>query len=192
LVSRGDAVRLSPLVVLAATVVLLTETGPNWAEKVTAIGTAVAAVGIVVAAVGAWLAFNQLRETRRDRHIQVLTEYGRRWDDDRIAEARLEVQRFTSLELADEVVKWLTPPREEHSPMPILLRIPNFFEDLAIMVECGRLQIGLVARSWLPAAVREWEYWSDAVEKMREYEPTAYVEFEKMVRDLLEEQQKKT
>jgi hypothetical protein len=167
---------------------VLTTNDPTWADKVSAVASAVGAVGIIVAAVGAWLAFNQIKETRRDRDIQVLSDFGRRWDEERLTEARTKLLSYTSSDLAAEVEKWFTPPREPTSEVPILLRVPSFFEDLAIMVECGRLELKFVSKSFRGIAIREWEYWSDAIDKMRQYEPSSYVEFEKMVRQLLEEQ----
>lgn len=158
---------------------------PSWTEVVTAIGTAVGALAIVLAAFGAWFTYKQLRETRRDRHIQVITEFAGRWDDERLLEARELIQDYSATELAELARAWLAPPREKATEhFPKLQRIPNFFEDLAILVDCGNLELIWVAKSFHGLALREWAYWQPAIEVMREYEPETYVEFETLVRKL--------
>jgi hypothetical protein len=138
---------------------------------------------LVVGAVAAWFAFDQVKETRRDRHIQVLSEFGRRWDEDLLSEARSKQREYDDVELAGEVRKWIRDPSAA-ADVPILLRVPNYFEDLAIMVECGRLEREYVARSFSMLAVREWEYWERAVNEMRIDAPDAYTEFEGLARAL--------
>jgi hypothetical protein len=62
--------------------------------------------------------------------------------------------------------KWLADPTKR-SAVPILLRIPNYFEDLAIMVEEGHLDLEFVAKGFSALALWEWDYWKEAISLMR-------------------------
>jgi hypothetical protein len=163
---------------------IVLDSGPSWTDKTIAIGTAIAAGGFVVTAIGAWFAYDQVKETRRDRHIQVLSEFGRRWDEQLLWEARERQFLYTDEQLAARVDKWFKTQDRDVSDVPILLRVPNYFEDLAIMVEAGRLEVKYVAQAMGSLALRMWEYWAPAVEKMREQAPTSYTQFEKLVGEL--------
>ena len=164
---------------------LLAENAPRWTDKVSAIATAVAAVFAIFAAVGAWFAFDQVKESRRDRHVGVLSEFGRRWDGEQLTTAREKLLSYSSEDLVAAVDEWLTLPiEEEPSDVPMLLRVPNFFEDLAIMVDLGRLELKYVAKSFKASALTEWPYWEPVVTRMRERDPEAYTEWETLVQQL--------
>ena len=158
---------------------------PMWTDVVSAIFTVIGALGFVAAAVAAWFAYDAVKETRRDRHIQIVMDYGSRWDGERMFEAREQRRPLGRARLLDAVGKWLADPTKR-SAVPILLRIPNYFEDLAIMVEEGHLDLEFVAKGFSALALWEWDYWKEAISLMRvELEDEqAYVEFEKLVNDL--------
>jgi hypothetical protein len=151
----------------------------DWFTLGIAVGTLVSA-GVLAAT--ALFARGALKDAKRDRHIHVLSDFGRRWDDARIVEARDKQRSYTDIQLADAVEKWAKGG--EAGDIPLLLRVPNFFEDLALMVELGRLEVSFVARSFKTMAQREWAYWELAVTKLRERDKDAYVEFQQLVRDL--------
>lgn len=177
---------------LAILVAEATDT-PVWFLFAATVGLVLVTLALVIAA---WRALGQLRvafqqleltveqlaDARRDRHIHVLSDFGRRWDDARIVEARDKQRSYTDIQLADAVEKWAKGG--EAGDIPLLLRVPNFFEDLALMVELGRLEVSFVARSFKTMAQREWAYWELAVTKLRERDKDAYVEFQQLVRDL--------
>lgn len=159
-------------------------TAPNWADKLTAISSAVAAGGVVIAAIGAWLAFGQVKEVRRDRHIQVLSEFTTRWDSEDVVSAREEQLKYDKSTVATELKKWVDKSETPTADVALLLRVPNFFEDMAIMVECGSLELEYVKRAWGQATLRMWAYWKPAVQELRGYSSTAYTEFEKLAQKL--------
>jgi len=157
---------------------------PSWTDKVTAIGTAAVAAGLLVTAIGAWFAFDQVREAWRDRHIQVISDFSERWDQPLMSEARELASSLSSEDLAAAVAAWIAGPADPAVDVPKLLRVPNFFEDLAMMVECGRLEVSYIARSFGSSARGEWGYWEKAITTLRREQEDVYVEFEKLVRDL--------
>lgn len=81
-----------------APIVAETSDEPVWALFWATLGLAVVIFGVVVAA---FKALGQLTETRRDRHLQVIGELGRRWDDDDLIEARNAVLKYDEVELAE-------------------------------------------------------------------------------------------
>ena len=100
-------------------------------------------------------------------------------------EAREERRPLGRADLLKAVEKWLADPTKRGA-VPVLLRIPNYFEDLAIMVEEGDLELEFVAKGFSALALWEWDYWKEAILLMRvelEDEQT-YAEFEKLVNEL--------
>ena len=149
----------------------------HWAALwLTGVATAVLAAGVL-------LAWSQLKDSRRDRHIQILSDFGRRWDSERLVEARTKQATRDSQELADEVGRWLKKATDAPE-VRTLLRVPNFFEDLAIMVDLGELKIKFVAKAFKATAEREWAYWKDAIAAMRTDSPESYKQFQALVEKL--------
>jgi hypothetical protein len=177
----------------------LVAAGPNWAEKLTAIFTILASLGFIAAAVAAWVAVTQLRETRRDRHIQVISDFGLRWDSPPLNEAREQLRRFDNIDLCEKVAARRRKPvsqnplrfrawqRERNAAeVLLLLRVPNYFEDLGLMVDCGALDIELVGKAIGELALAEWGRWELAITLIRAEAPLAYSKFGKLVEQLRE------
>ena len=68
--------------------------GPNWAEQVTAIATAVGALGLLGALVAAVFAGQQVKEARKARESQLAADFFRRWNEDALIETRRLVATF--------------------------------------------------------------------------------------------------
>ena len=159
--------------------------GSTWAEKLTAIGTVVIAGGVLIAAAGAWLAWNQLRETRRDRASELISNFGARWDEPRLFNARAKRRELGRDGVLEAVRAWLADRSDPESPVPEILQVPNYFEDLAIMAEFGSYDLRLVAKGFSGLAFWEWDYWAESIEEIRQnLDAQAYVEFERLVNDL--------
>lgn len=153
---------------------------PKWTDKLTAIGTAVIAGGVLFAATGAWLAWVQLRDTRRSRAIEIIANYAARWDEARLSAARTKRVDMGTGAVAKAVDAWVED-RNAPSDAPVLLRIPSYLEELAIMVEFGGLDIEFVAKNFSAIVLYEWDYWKPMITKIRdELDREAYVEFEKL------------
>jgi hypothetical protein len=106
----------------------------------------VAVTGVLAAA--AWRALDQLRiaidqleEVKRDRHVEVLDEMGRRWEGQEMTQA-LQMEVDYTPESLVRLFERAARPRSSN-PMRdrrirrarkhtiILLRVPNYFEDAA-------------------------------------------------------------
>jgi Domain of unknown function (DUF4760) len=157
----------------------------NWAAQLAAIGTLATAAAAVAGAIAAYLALGQLDETRRDRHVQVIADLGRRWDDAQLAAARKKQLEYASVPLSAKVERWLRYPDTDSEAMLLLLRVPNFFEDLAVMVESGSLDLHLVSKAFKSPTLAQWQYWEPSIRVIRDHEdPDSYAQFENLVRQL--------
>lgn len=137
-----------------------------------------------VLALAALRALGQLSESKTDRHLQVLSDFGRRWDEPSLVEARTKQWEIPNDQLLGLVTKWFEHREPKDSPVPLLLRIPNYFEDLAITVDAGNLDMKIVVRPLGHLVVDMWQYWGAPIYEMRKYEPRAYIEFEALYREV--------
>jgi hypothetical protein len=150
-------------------------------------------LAIVTAAVAgaAIYALRQLAEIRVDREVSVLGDLGRRWDDRPVSEALERAAKYDKDELA-EVVRRAHKKRSKNrlkdwpraradKELVILLRVPNFFEDLAVIAEEGGLDPKLVSRIFKGLALREWTFWEPAMVRLREQDKYSYTQWESLV-----------
>jgi hypothetical protein len=169
-----DELSLRSLVILA--VVYSAPLGAiDWPGWLTGLGT----LSLVLVAA---IALRQLAELRRDRHVHVLIELGQRWDG-----ADLQAAREKAIELGDTEIARLAslsnkPSRDAaaRQSLVLLLRVPNYFEDLAVIIEESRAEIDVVGRLFKALIVDEWEFWKPAITAWREDDAFVYTQFEKL------------
>lgn len=144
---------------------------PNWAEIVTAVGSALTGLTLLAAVISILLVREQLAGERTDRHVQWVTEIGRRWDSPELEESRIKRSTYTSAQATELIRLWIAgDPRIREEEVWTLLRVPNFLEDVALTVEVGDLDPHLVWRTLAGPLVLEWEFWRDAANLLREEE----------------------
>jgi hypothetical protein len=148
---------------------------PDWPAWLTATGT----IGLAV--VGA-LGLRQLSEVRSNRAVAVLADIGRRWDEDSLREAREKMLEYTAPELMELAEKLVQRPKfpQARREFIVLFRIPNFFEDMALIVESSKVPTSVVARGFKEVIVDEWTQWEPLVRRFRETEPNCFAEFERL------------
>jgi siroheme synthase len=162
----------------------------EWVTALAALAL-VAVTGVLAAA--AWRALYQLEEVKRDRHVEVLDAMGRRWESDQMTEAlQMEVDH-TPESLVRLFERAARPPtrypllersrRRARKETIILLRVPNYFEDAAMIARAGSLESSLVTETFGGVARDEWSLWRPAIKKLQETDPLAYVEFERMAEE---------
>lgn len=164
IVGRGFEGRREP------SVKVLTHTGPDWTDVTTAIATSVAAgatlVTLGIISVGAFIAWQQVQETRRSRHAQFMTDYMSRWDDDRMLEARRLAVSFRNREgLRDAVEKRFRANSPDYYK---LMRIPGFFETLATLEEQRSVSESLLSRHFGEQLINEFELWEPSIRFLRQ------------------------
>ena|SRR5260221_9929522 len=157
------------------------------------VATAVLASATVTIAVGAFFALRQLKEVRQDRHVRAFLEIGNRWQSAEMTEALQMSDDYTADELAEVFARHygardkgnLDPRPEsdrkrEAKDVRVLLRVPNYFEDSAMIARVGALEHDAVDDYLGGLAAGEWKKWGTAVKKMQSDDGYAwsYEEFE--------------
>lgn len=154
----------------------------------------------VTLAVAAWkvrdqlkLALRQLEEVKRDRGVQVFNDFGRRWESPEMTEALALEARFSARQLEaffeapwrpHSAIPWIETRRSAHERhRVVLLRVPNYFEDLAMVAKAGELEAHeLFTGEFCTVAADEWDLWEPSVKAMQEKDadPSVYAEFERL------------
>jgi hypothetical protein len=149
----------------------------------------------IIVAVAALAALGQLKEVRRDRHVQVFMDLGDRWNSELLSAARSIQNRHTPAELAGLIeTAWSEPvddpgrnaKEQATKNLESLMRIPDFYEDLALITESGGLDIAAVGKNFKGVVVSDWDHWSQAMAKLRGPDRYAYSQWERLVKQLKE------
>jgi hypothetical protein len=170
------------------------------AEWLTALATLalVAVTGVLAAA--AWRALDQLRiaidqleEVKRDRHVAVLDEMGRRWEGWEMTQALQMAADYTPEGLVRLFQRAAHPrsanpmrnrrTRRARKDTIILLRVPNYFEDAATIAKAGSLESTIITEAFGSVAKDEWALWKPTIKKLQENDEGAYAEFERMAEE---------
>jgi hypothetical protein len=119
-----------------------------------AAGTFLLTAATATLAAAAWRALGQLTEAKSDRHVQVFSDMGRRWESEEMMETlKLEAEHTPEslLELFELAVSDPLPDAGEEAKRiqarkdrSILLRIPNYFEEAAAIQKVGSLRVDLM------------------------------------------------
>lgn len=173
---------------------------PNWAERMTGVSTLLLAIwtfGLMLAtgclATYAFRALNELEtaveeleESKRDRHVSVFADFGRRWEGAEITEALILSTHHTPESLRDlwagdsQVVKTRAQELEEARQRIILLRIPSYFEDAAIIATVGKLEDTRFRENFGGIAVEAWQQWQPTIDFMQATDPQSFCEFRRL------------
>ena len=113
--------------------------GPNWAEQVTAVATAVGALGLLGALGAAAFAGQQVKEARKSRESQVAADFFRRWNEDAlVGNAPIWSRTFETREELTAAFQCLHRIRTADEAY-VLYRELDYFEQLACAGTRGRL-----------------------------------------------------
>jgi hypothetical protein len=138
--------------------------GPNWAEQVTAIATAVGALGLLGALGAAAFAGQQVKEAKKARESQVAADFFRRWDEDPLVETRRLVGTFeTREELSAAFQAFIALNAEEAY---VLYRELDFFEQLAALEHVGAFDFELIKLLLGRTLIDRWEMWQPSMDAM--------------------------
>jgi len=138
--------------------------GPNWAEQVTAIFTAIGSIGLLSTLGLAIFAGLQVKESQRARHAQVAAEFLRRWDEADLVETRRLVAQFASPE--ELAVAFQEYIRTNASQAYILYRELDYFEQLGALEKVGAFHFELVTVLLGRRLVDRWRLWKPSIDAM--------------------------
>jgi hypothetical protein len=156
-----------------ATLVQLLASGPNWAEKTTAVATAVLAAG-------AFIAYLTLKDARKTRHAQLLTDLSERWDDRYMSEAITLARQYGSdgtLKLVEAL--WgpaVTKVNEDDMNDWLKMSIyPNLIETLGVYVSERLITADIAYKLWGGNIMSAWNDWANSIYRLRELTKTPEV-----------------
>jgi hypothetical protein len=151
-------------------------------------------------AIAAWkalgqldVATQQLRDAKQDRHLRALADFALRWDAPPISEALQMEPDYPNMKLARLVrhsqYEGSHPLRKRRKrsanrKLVVLLRVPNYFEDLSSVTQSGGLDIKLISRDFKGLALIAWDHWQPAIMQFRRFDPKAYCEFEWLMQQM--------
>ena len=127
--------------------------GPNWAEIVTAIGTAIIAIGVIVALV-------QVQEARHSRHAAIAVETAKTWSEPELIEARLVLAKIPQEALCEFVMTLLD---RKHPHYFVVIREPLFFEWLGALEQSRWIETSWIDKTLGTSILDCWEKWEDTV-----------------------------
>src|SRR3954451_24311765 len=134
---------------------------PNWAEQLTAIGTAVLALSVLGAGVAAIFAGQQVREARRSRQAQTAVEVFRRWNEDALTETRRLVSGFGG---PDELATAFSGYVASNAPEAyVLYRELDYFEQLAALERIGAIDAEMIELLVGRSLPERWDMWEPAL-----------------------------
>lgn len=150
-----------------------------WPDIVTAIA-AVLTIGVLLAAaVCAWL---ELHHIERAREAHILADLSRRWDEELLREPRQAVEKYKDGTKLEQAVKEFKENNDEQFYM--LLRLPDFFEELGLLVEYDCLNLQLAKDMFGTAIKYHYTGYKPTIEFLRsEYkDKTIYKFFEDLAK----------
>ncbi len=140
--------------------------GPNWAEQVTAISTAIGALGLLGALGAAGFAGQQVREARKARESQIAADFFRRWNEDALLETRRLVATFETREALSEAFQTFIASNADEAY--ILYRELDYFEQLAALEHVGAFDFELIRLLLGRTLIARWEMWKPSIDAMQE------------------------
>jgi hypothetical protein len=150
--------------------------GPNWAEQVTAIATAVGALGLLGAIGAAVFAGQQVREARKSRQAGLAADFFRRWNDDALVETRRLVAQFqTNEQLCAAFQRFIADNSMEAY---VLYRELDYFEQLAALEHIGAFDFEFIELLLGRTLVDRWQMWKPSIDAMRVAAASPYPLFE--------------
>jgi hypothetical protein len=139
-------------------------TGPNWAETVMAIGTAVGALGLLGAIGAAVFAAQQVREARQTRQAHLAGDFLRRWSEADLVETRRLVAQFPDKErLRDALEGYVAANAAEAY---ILNRELDYFEQLAALEERRAIDFELIRSLLGRRLIERWDLWKPSIDAL--------------------------
>ena len=138
--------------------------GPNWAEQVTAIATAVGAIGLLAALGAAVFAGQQVKEARKSRESQIAADFFRRWNEGPLVETRRLVAAFDSKEDLSEAFQGFIASNAEEAY--VLYRELDYFEQLAALEHVGAFDFELIKLLLGRTLIGRWEMWEPSLAAM--------------------------
>jgi len=151
----------------------------QWTDIATAVASICTLLVVLAALLLGW---RQLGSMETARKAQLLTDLSRRWDEELLVESRQAASDYAG---GEELASALERHDQENTrDYYVLGRLPNFFEDLGILVSEGAISPQMVAKSLGSSAKSYWRLYQPYASAVRGRQQTIYQWFEKLVEKL--------
>jgi hypothetical protein len=170
--------------VLHVKVVSQPPAGTDWPGWLTAAGTLVLATGVLFAS-------RQIRESKVARLTEAAAGVSRRWDGPDLIESRAAIDAFGSEDALRDAVLSVMREEDQNTNLDLLLREPNFFDDLGAQEFLGGITLQWIEFTMREIVLDRWNLWEPTVIALREDDPTeppVYGNFERLTKKLQGEQ----
>jgi hypothetical protein len=134
-----------------------------WTDVVTAIAAALTALILLVAA---FYARNQIKCVERTREAQLLADLSRRWNEEQLTDARKTVRNYKDADKLKDAVQKLGDKNDKE--VYILVRLPDFFEALGVLVNTSCLSKQLTRDLFGTAIGYYHELYGPSIQYLRE------------------------
>lgn len=144
---------------------------------------------LIVFAVGTVFAYMQLRQAVQGRLASAMADLSRRWDEPLMAESSRLAAALDPDQLQGRIeYLW----RNSDPEVDAFMRVPNFFEDLGVMIATGAMPFDPIRRSLGGTVIYEWEHWEPTIMWLRgdeEYD-LVYENWEELMKKMRRELRK--
>lgn len=154
---------------------------PLWTDIVIAVAAALTVVILLAAAVFAWCEVHCIERTRE---AQLLADLSRRWNGEQLTEARKAARNYkNSAELKEAVQKARENNDKEYY---YLVRLPDFFEALGVLVKSGCLSKRLTKDLFGTVLKYYYELYGPTIQYLREIhdDENIYTWFDDLVKSI--------
>ncbi len=156
---------------------------PTWTDVTSAVASILT---LAIVLIGLLIAWHQLGEAKRTRRAGIMIELSKRWDETPLVESRRAFhEKYGSPEKLGEAMERLYSAKSDELYM--LLRLPDYLEDLAILVEEGGTAKDVVRKSLGSVITTWWTRWEPAVRVIRAVDgDTVYEHLERLAEQMRE------
>ncbi|MDQ3857479.1 MAG: DUF4760 domain-containing protein [Actinomycetota bacterium] len=162
--------------------VRIVDEGIDWPAWISALASLLT---LIVVALTAVAAYGALRDARRTRHGELITELSRQWSDPAVVQSIRLHGEYSAASL-DALVERLFGPADEkpqdEGDWSKLAVWANLVESMGVLVSEGAITNETVYKMWGGGIMRAWSLWEPAVLRLREIEkqPDTFQYFEKI------------
>jgi hypothetical protein len=147
----------------------------------------ITAYATVSLAIAACFGLRSLRDARKTRHGEVLTELSRRWDDHLVLKSLTLGRKYGpsgTLALVDALWTPGVTDRDERDldDWYAISVYPNLLETIGVYLREGVISDSIVYRLWGANIISAWRDWKGTVEALRDAtgEPDVWIHFERL------------
>lgn len=149
----------------------------GWVAIATAVYAAATVLVLAVLALAAWYAKGQLHVAEKSRLLSALDRLSLQWESDLLREARRLANKSGKQNLRRDLADYDSRNAEE---LYTLSALPNFFEEIGILIGEGQLSAKHVADRFRPSILYYYDLFSEDIAAKQKEDEEHLVHFQKL------------